>query len=244
LLATSAGAPAPDVAWPCEFRLKDIAVPRRPSRPLPPRSRPGLAPLNRRWHLARDTHEIELTEFEYAAIRFYAAFQRWNEAAVCAAGSAALTFTEASMLHVIRMQERPKSISLIANLLNRDDIPNLQYGLRKLRTLELIRTTGAANRKNYAYEVTPRGRALTDRIAEIATELVFSSTRALADVEPKLVASADLLRLMTGIFDEAARIAGTFTPADPLPSATPARTRRSARRSAPGRPAGRRKAPT
>jgi predicted MarR family transcription regulator len=190
--------------------------------------RPGLAPLNRRWHLARDPHEIELTEFEYAAIRFYAAFQRWNEAAVQAAGGGPLTFTEASMLHVIRMQERPKSISLIANLLNRDDLSNLQYGLRKLRSLDLIRTTGAASRKDYAYEVTARGRSLTDRIAAIATELVFSSTRSLANVEPKLVASADLLRLMTGIFDEAARIAGTFTAAAPLSGvgAPPRSTRR------------------
>lgn len=209
-----------------------VTTHRRRAPAPPPRSRPGLAPLDRRWHLARDTHEIELTEFEYAAIRFYAAFQRWNEAAVCAAGGAPLTFTEASMLHVIRMQERPKSISLIGNLLNRDDIANLQYGLRKLRTLELIRTTGAANRKNYEYEVTARGRALTDRVAAIATELVFSSTRALADVEPKLVASADLLRLMTGIFDEAARIAGTFTSAGPLPAALPARRGAAARRPA------------
>jgi predicted MarR family transcription regulator len=202
----------------------------RPTRRGTPSARPGLAPLNRRWHLARDAHEVELTEFEYAAIRFYAAFQRWNEAAVQAAGGAALTFTEASMLHVVRMQERPKSISLIATLLNRDDLSNLQYGLRKLRSHDLIRPTGGTSRKGFAYEVTPRGRALTDRIAAIATELVFSSTRAIADVEPKLVASADLLRLMTGIFDEAARIAGTFTAAAPLAPAaprTPRRTRRT-----------------
>lgn len=188
--------------------------------------RPGLEPLDRRWHLARDAHEIELTEFEYAAMRFYAAFQRWNEAAVRAAGCAPLTFTEASMLHVIRMQERPKSMSLIANLLNRDDVANLQYGLRKLRSLELIRATGGTNRRNYEYEVTPAGRELTDRIATIATDLVFASTRALADVERKLVASADLMRLMTGIFDEAARVAGTFSPAAPIA----ARPRRAAPR--------------
>jgi predicted MarR family transcription regulator len=177
----------------------------------PPRNRPGLAPLNRRWHLAHDSHEIEVTEFKYAAMRMNAAFQRWNEAAMLAAGGEPLTFTEANMLHVIRMQERPKGISVIANLLNRDDISNLQYGLRKLRSLGLIRPTGTAHRKNFEYEVTAKGRALTDRFAEIAAELVYSPTRAISNIEEKVIASADLLRLMTGILDEAARVAGTFT---------------------------------
>ncbi len=183
------------------------------SRP-PIAPRPGLAPINRRWHLAHDVHEIEVTEFKYAAMRMNAAFQRWNEAAMLAAGGEPLTFTEANMLHVIRMQERPKSISVIANLLNRDDVPNLQYGLRKLRSLGLIRPTSTAHRKNFEYEVTAKGRALTDRFAEIATELVYSSTRSVSNMEDKLVAAADLLRLMTGILDEAARVAGTFTAVD------------------------------
>jgi predicted MarR family transcription regulator len=131
-----------------------------------------------------------------------------------AAGDQQLTFTEVNMLHVIRMQERPKSISVIANLLNRDDTPNLQYGLRKLRSLGLIRPTGTAHRKSFAYEVTPKGRAVTNRFAEIAEELVYSTTRTVSDIEQKLIAAADLLRLMTGILDEAARVSGTFTAAE------------------------------
>jgi len=189
----------------------------------PPRNRPGLAPLNRRWHLAHDTHEIEVTEFKYAAMRMNAAFQRWNEAAMLAAGGEPLTFTEANMLHVIRMQERPKGISVIANMLNRDDISNLQYGLRKLRSLGLIRPTGTAHRKNFEYEVTAKGRALTDRFAEIAAELVYAPTRAISNIEEKVIASADLLRLMTGILDEAARVAGTFTAVQAARKRSPAR---------------------
>lgn len=190
-------------------------------RPAP--TRPHLAPLERRWHLARDSHQVEVAEFKYAAMRMHAAFQRWNEAAMLAAGGEPLTFTEVNMLHVIRMQDRPKSISVIANLLNRDDIPNLQYGLRKLRSLGLIRPTGATHRKNFEYEVTPRGREVTDRFAEVAEELVYSATRSFADMETKLIAAADLLRLMTGILDEAARAAGTYTTAVAMP---PKRSRR------------------
>lgn len=189
----------------------------------PAKSRPGLARLNRRWHLAHDAHEIEVTEFKYAAMRMNAAFQRWNEAAMLAAGGEALTFTEANMLHVIRMQERPKGISVIANLLNRDDVPNLQYGLRKLRSLGLIRPTGTAHRKNFEYEVTPKGRAVTDRFAEIAAELVYTPTRTVSKIEEKVIAAADLLRLMTGILDEAARVAVTFAGVDASRSRAPRR---------------------
>jgi predicted MarR family transcription regulator len=167
-----------------------------------------------------------VTEFKYAAMRMHAAFQRWNEAAMRAAGES-LTFTEVNMLHVIRMQERPKSISVIANLVNRDDIANLQYGLRKLRSHGLIRPTGTAHRKNFEYEVTPKGRQLTDRFSEIAAELVYSTTRTVADIDKKLVAAADLLRLVTGILDEAARVAGTFSPAPPNAAR---RARRTSRR--------------
>jgi predicted MarR family transcription regulator len=184
----------------------------------PKATRPHLAHLERRWHLARDAHQVEVAEFKYAAMRMHAAFQRWNEAAMLAAAGESLAFTEVNMLHVIRMQDRPKSISVIANLLNRDDISNLQYGLRKLRSLGLIRPTGATHRKNFEYEVTPRGRELTDRFAEVAEELVYSATRSIADMDAKLVATADLLRLMTGILDEAARAAGTYTAArNPAP---------------------------
>ena len=131
-------------------------------------------------------------------------------------------------VRIDRKRKLPVTTLLFALGYTRDDVANLQYGLRKLRALELIRTTGGTNRRNYEYEVTPAGRELTDRIATIATDLVFASTRALADVERKLVASADLMRLMTGIFDEAARVAGTFSPASPIP--TRPRLRPSCRR--------------
>jgi predicted MarR family transcription regulator len=199
------------------------------SKKAPARRRvpPGLGSLDRTWHLAHDQHEIELTEFEYAALRMNAAFQRWNEAAIRAAGEPSLTYSEASILHVIRMQDRPKRISVIANLLNRDDIGNLQYSLRKLRSADLIRPAGSRSRKNFEYEVTSLGRDLTDRVAEIAGQLIFASTRELAGVNDKLVAAAGLLRLMTGILDEAARVAATFAPA--VGSARAKRRRRDTR---------------
>lgn len=206
------------------FTDRTRPVPKTPARRRVPR---GLASLNRTWHLAHDQHEIELTEFEYAALRMNAAFERWNEAAIRAAGEPSLTYSEASILHVIRMQDRPKRISVIANLLNRDDIGNLQYSLRKLRSVGLIRPTGSRSRKNFEYEVTARGRDLTDRVAEIAGQLIFASTRELVAANDKLVAAASLLRLMTGILDEAARVAATFAPA--VEPAKPKRRRHETR---------------
>lgn len=166
--------------------------------------------LNRKWHLAQNQHEIELSEFEYAALRFMAAFNRWNETAALAASGEALTATELSLLHVIRMQDRPKSSAMVANLLNRDDHSNIQYGLRKLRKLDLITARKDPKRKGFEYEVTARGQRLTDDHGELAREIIYPATRSIDGSSEKLVAASDLLRMLTGVFDEGARLAATF----------------------------------
>ena len=48
-------------------------------------SQPETAPdLDRRWHLAGTDHEIAVAELEYAMIRSYEAFGRWQTARVAA----------------------------------------------------------------------------------------------------------------------------------------------------------------
>ncbi len=166
--------------------------------------------LNRRWHLAQDEHEMELSDFEYAALRFAAAFNRWNETAARTVSGLQLTATELNLLHVVRMQDRPKGAALIAMLLNRDDHSNIQYALRKLRSLELIHTCAGTSRKGFDYAVTPKGRRLTDDHSHVARDIVYPATRAIEAVDERLVHAAQLLGLMTGIFDEAARVVATF----------------------------------
>src|SRR5690606_24599273 len=93
----------------------------------------------RRWHLAKSLEELKLTEFEYGVIRFHEAFGRWAQSALSVTAGPDLSFPEQTILHVIRMQNRPKGAATIARLVNRDDIPNIQYSLRKLEAMKLIK---------------------------------------------------------------------------------------------------------
>ena len=65
-------------------------------------------------------------------IRFHEAFARWIAAASAVVMEGDIKFSEYVILQVIRMQDRPKNSTTIARMINRDDIPNIQYSLRKL----------------------------------------------------------------------------------------------------------------
>ena len=82
--------------------------------------------VNRSWHISRTPEEIALTELEYSLFRVFESFTRWQMECVATAGVPNLSGADAAILNVVRMRDRPKGISDIARLLNRDDIANLQ----------------------------------------------------------------------------------------------------------------------
>lgn len=100
--------------------------------------------LDRRWHLARTPLEIEVTELEYALMRSFEAFGRWQAECLANVVDFAASGPENALLHIIRMNDRPKSIHDLAHMANREDIPNIQYSLRKLIKGDLSCVTVAA----------------------------------------------------------------------------------------------------
>ena len=90
------------------------------------------------WHLGGTRHEALTTELEWAVIRFEQAFQRFciQLGGMCGLGD--LSYSELVLLHVIRMQDSPKTATILARQLNMDGITNIQYSLRKLIKLKLV----------------------------------------------------------------------------------------------------------
>lgn len=167
-------------------------------------------PLDRRWHLARDGHEVTVAELEYALIRAFEAFGHWQAECFAAVTGASLGGSDNAILHVIRMKDRPKSIKELARLMNRDDIPNIQYSLRKLTRQGLIeKITAETHRKGVTYTVTEKGRQVTEAYAELRRNLLLDFTRSVSELEPALAQASRTLDLMTGIYEQAARIAAT-----------------------------------
>lgn len=166
--------------------------------------------LDRRWHLASDDHEIMVAELEYALIRTWEAFGRWQSECLAAVTGLDVSGSDNAMLHIIRLKDRPKGIKEIARLMNRDDLPNIQYSLRKLQQAKLIeRVGGDSKRKGATYRVSEKGRIITDQYAQLRGKLLIGFTRSVTNLERDLDNASITLDLMAGIYEQAARIAAT-----------------------------------
>ncbi|WP_300538953.1 winged helix DNA-binding protein [Sphingosinicella sp.] len=163
------------------------------------------------WHLAKTDSEYRVTEFEWSIIRFYEAFSRWVTTTGSVLTDADIKFSEHLILHVIRMQNRPKSSATIARMINRDDIPNIQYSLRKLESAKLIRKTKEKAGKIFSYSVTEAGKRMTDEYADIRSDLLLKAIGTISNIDERITEMTQLLSVLTGIYEEMARSAATFS---------------------------------
>jgi predicted MarR family transcription regulator len=159
----------------------------------------------RKWHLVKSDIDNSTVEFEWALMRLNTAFNRFNENAGKTISGFPMNSGEMNLLHVIRMHDTPKSASILATLLNRDDYSNIQYGLKKLRNLDLIKIHSKSKGKQYDYEVTELGRELTDKFVALRDNYVTEPVQLLQDWKSNLEITTRIARLMTGIYEEAAR---------------------------------------
>ncbi len=159
------------------------------------------------WHLGRSRSDIALTEFELVMLRFQQAFERWALHVTARCGDSSMSFVEAVLLHAVRMQEQPSTAQSIARLLNRDDISNVQYSLRKLvKRGYLVHANGGG--KNVTFVMTDLGRRITDHYAEIRHTVLVAHARFLMDEQIQAV--IDSVGMLTGQYDEAMRKAATY----------------------------------
>lgn len=170
--------------------------------------------LDRSWHLARTPVEVDVSEIEYALMRANEAFGRWQTECLASVVDLAASGPENAMLHIIRMNDRPKSIKDLARLANREDIPNIQYSLRKLIGAGLVARQGSG-RAGVTYTVTESGRAVTDQFAEIRASLLIAAIKSVPNFDEKLEEATRTLDLLTGIYEQAARIAATHRRSHP-----------------------------
>ncbi|MCA1299118.1 winged helix DNA-binding protein [Stappia indica] len=164
--------------------------------------------LDRSWHLARTPEEVDVAEFEYALMRAFEAFGRWQTECLASSIEFSATGPENALLHIIRMNDRPKTIHDLANMTNRVDVPNIQYSLRKLKQAGLIESSGSG-RSGVTYAVTELGRKVTDRFADVRSELLVAAVSHVSGLDKGLQGSTRTLELMTGIYEQAARTAAT-----------------------------------
>jgi predicted MarR family transcription regulator len=164
--------------------------------------------LDWHWHLAGGPIEVDTTELEFALMRTFEGFGRWQSECLASVCDLAATGPENALLHIIRMNDRPKTIKELARLTNRDDVPNIQYSLRKLIGAGLVIRKGAG-RTGVTYEVTDEGRRVTDDYGAVRRRLLIQAVTGVPGFAERLAEATRTLNLLSGIYEEISRVAAT-----------------------------------
>lgn len=162
------------------------------------------------WHLANSGTEVQVTEFEWGLIRLYEAFARWVSTSSSLLIDEDIKFAEHLILHIIRMHNRPKNSITIARMMNRDDLANLQYSLRKLEAAGLISKSKDKTGKSFSYVVTDKGKQITDGYAAIRSDLLIRAISTISNIDERISEMTKLISVLTGIYEEMARSSTTY----------------------------------
>ena len=163
------------------------------------------------WHLASNEMEYKVTEFEWSIIRCYEAFTRWLASANAVIVDGDLKVSEYLILQVIGMLDRPRNGMTIARMINRDDVANVQYSLRKLESYGLIRKKKEAGSKIHAFEVTEKGQKACAEFAVIRRELLIESDKGLENLNEKVSNATQFLSILTGVYEEVSRTSASLS---------------------------------
>lgn len=161
------------------------------------------------WHLARTETERRLCDFEFGLERLAQAYYRWKAACLAAVCDVPLTGDDVAVLNVVRMGDEPKRLSEIGQLLNRVDVPNLQYATRKLVRSGLIETEGSSSRKETRYRATATGHSVTEAYATLRAATLPPMLDALDGWAAKSETTSIHLDLISSLYAQAAQVAIT-----------------------------------
>ena len=163
--------------------------------------------LDRNWHLGRSDNELAVAEFEYALMRSIESFNAWQQECLEAVSGHKTSATDNVVLHIVRMNDRPKSIAELSSLMNRADLPNLKYSVRKLVSAGLLeKVSEGSKRKGTRYRATASGIAITEAYAKLRREELMPSLEDISGMADKLARVTQTLNLVSGIYDQSAHV--------------------------------------
>ncbi|WP_081780866.1 winged helix DNA-binding protein [Sulfitobacter noctilucicola] len=141
-------------------------------------------------------------------MRTFEGFGRWQSECLASVSELAASGPENALLHIIRMNDRPKSIKELARLTNRDDVPNIQYAIRKLVGAGLVCKMGSG-RGGVTYEATAEGRKVTDDYSALRRALLIKEIKNLPEFAERFQEAVRTLNMLSGIYEEVSRVAAT-----------------------------------
>jgi len=166
-----------------------------------------LGPIVSSGHLASGALP-PLSEFEFGLTMLNHAFHRWMVRCMAAAGVPDLSPFDVLVLHNVNHRAKPKRLADICLVLNVEDTHLVNYSLKKLEKLKLIR--GGKAGKEKIVTVTPAGQQACERYKAVREGLLVPSVLGTGIDPRKLSAFAAELRSLSGHYDQAARAAASL----------------------------------
>ncbi len=164
--------------------------------------------INETWHLAHSKEEADITGLEIQLFRVFYAFMHWQEECEGAANGFDLGGSDLAVLHLIRMQGRPKTVYELAQLLNRQDLPNVHYCVKKLVKLNLIEKAPEPIKKSIGYQITELGRKDTEKYSQMRRDIFVKLF--LEEAGNVAAETAIILRKLKNAYEEASRIVAFY----------------------------------
>ena len=150
----------------------------------------------------------EMSEFEFGLIVAGNAFHRWVVHCMSAAGLRDLTPLDVVVLHHVSHRARDKRLADICFLMNVEDTHVVNYSLKKLQGLGVVASHKSG--KEVTYAATPTGLAHVQRYREIRESCLIDALNVDDGLNRDIGELARLLRVLSGMYDQAARAAASL----------------------------------
>ncbi len=155
----------------------------------------------------------ETSAFEYGLYIASNAFNRWIQRCMSAAGYPDLSALDVMVLHTVNHRAKDKKLADICFVLNIEDSHTVNYALKKLSRLGLV--AGDKRGKEIFYATTEDGQAACVKYREVREDCLVSAFSAFSgdkagELNEQIGEAADLLRALSGLYDQAARSASSL----------------------------------
>jgi predicted MarR family transcription regulator len=178
-----------------------------------PAEKVAAASPSTRSHIVSSAHLVspqsaEMSEFEFGLIVASNAFHRWVVHCMAAAGLKDLMPLDVLVLHHVTHRARDKRLSDICFIMNIEDTHLVNYSLKKLVSLGVV--VSSKSGKEVTYAATAEGSAMVQRYREIREQCLIQALHADDGLNRDIGELARLLRVLSGMYDQAARSAASL----------------------------------
>lgn len=167
----------------------------------------GKSPIVSSAHLV-SPRSAEMSEFEFGLIVAGNAFHRWIVHCMSAAGLKDLTPLDVLVLHHVTHRARNKRLADISFIMNVEDTHLINYALKKLQGLGVVASSKSG--KEVTYAATEEGQHFVQRYREIREACLINALKADEGLNRDIGELARLLRVLSGVYDQAARSAASL----------------------------------